>query len=297
MISLDDSQPDHRTGAWIALGLCAATVAARTVGPMAQSAAGPVVDWTALAATGAVAVAMVGRGVAPTWLRVQQLLRWCAWLMMIWLANGLPFDLLRLTRLIPLPVDWAAVASRSLAFAAVVALTRLLLARRAEARSTPRPRWPAFAAFALALPYPVMRTIWALGGTLGLNRVDAGGHGWLPWLACIPWLMAAALSLLLIASPRWMPRRLLVGSGWFATGFVALVGPGACWVLVTKLAAGAPDLQALGMAAWVPCLFYGSWLLWAVAAGAATYSYQLRTAIGPAEGANCPAAGRPLATV
>jgi hypothetical protein len=29
---------------------------------------------------------------------------------------------------------------------------------------------------------------------------------------------------------------------------------------------------------WVPGLFYGSWLLWPIAAGAATRSYQLRSA-------------------
>ncbi|MGE5846364.1 MAG: hypothetical protein ACM34O_06540 [Ignavibacteria bacterium] len=32
------------------------------------------------------------------------------------------------------------------------------------------------------------------------------------------------------------------------------------------------------MATWVPCLFYGSWLLWAITAGAATRSYQIRSA-------------------
>jgi len=31
-------------------------------------------------------------------------------------------------------------------------------------------------------------------------------------------------------------------------------------------------------ATWVPCLFYGSWLLWAIAAGGATRSYQLHSA-------------------
>jgi hypothetical protein len=33
-----------------------------------------------------------------------------------------------------------------------------------------------------------------------------------------------------------------------------------------------------GIAVWVFGLFYGSWLLWAMAAGAATRSYQLRSA-------------------
>jgi hypothetical protein len=102
----------------------------------------------------------------------------------------------------------------------------------------------------------------------------AAGDGFVPWLACIPWLMAAILSLLLVATPRWLPRRLLVGAGWFATAVVAMIGPAACWSLVTALAAGR-DLGLAGIANWVPCLFYGSWLLWAIAAAAATRAYQL----------------------
>ena len=58
---------------------------------------------------------------------------------------------------------------------------------------------------------------------------------------------------------------------------VAMVGPAACWSLITRLVEGG-DLGIKGMAPWVPGLFYGSWLLWAIAAGAATRSYQLRTA-------------------
>jgi hypothetical protein len=278
MNSPSEPQSGRRTGAWIALTLCAATVAARTLAPVARGATTPDIDWTGLVATGFAAIAALRPDRTASWPRLERISHGCALLLMIWLANGLPFDLLRLTRLIPLPIDWAAVGSRSLACAAAVVLTRLLLARRADAAACAAPRWPAYTAFVLALPYPVLRTIWAFGGTLGLDRPDAGGHGWLPWLACLPWLMAAALSLLLVHSPGWMPRRLLVGSGWLATAFVALIGPGACWVLVTKLAAGASDLQTLGMAAWVPCLFYGSWLLWAVAAGVATHTYQRRTA-------------------
>ena len=74
-----------------------------------------------------------------------------------------------------------------------------------------------------------------------------------------------------------MPRRLLLAAGWSATAIVAMIGPAACWSLVTTLVAGGdPGLQ--GIAIWVFGLFYGSWLLWAIAAGAATRSYQLRSA-------------------
>ena len=73
-----------------------------------------------------------------------------------------------------------------------------------------------------------------------------------------------------------MPRRLLLAAGWSATAVVAMIGPAACWALVTKLARAAIPIG--GIAIWVYCLFYGSWLLWAMAAAAATRSYQLRSA-------------------
>ena len=114
-------------------------------------------------------------------------------------------------------------------------------------------------------------------GRSGSCRPGAAGQGWAPWLACIPWLLAAALSLLLVSTWRWPPRRLLLAAGWSATAVVAMIGPAACWSLVTTLVGGRdPGLD--GIATWVPCLFYGSWLLWAIAAGAATRSYQLRIA-------------------
>jgi hypothetical protein len=47
--------------------------------------------------------------------------------------------------------------------------------------------------------------------------------------------------------------------------------------MVTTLASGR-DTGVKGIAVWVPCLFYGSWLLFAIAEGAATRSYQLRSA-------------------
>lgn len=51
-----------------------------------------------------------------------------------------------------------------------------------------------------------------------------------------------------------------------------------CWALVTALVAGSPNAGGGGIATWVFGLFYGSWLLWAIAVGAATRSYQLRSA-------------------
>jgi hypothetical protein len=107
--------------------------------------------------------------------------------------------------------------------------------------------------------------------------VWGGRQGLGPVRACRPWLLAAALSLLLVPTWCWIPRRLLLAAGWSATAFVALIGPAACWSLVIQLLKG-NDPGFRGIATWVFCLFYGSWFLWAIAAGAATRSYQLRSA-------------------
>jgi hypothetical protein len=69
-----------------------------------------------------------------------------------------------------------------------------------------------------------------------------------------------------------MPRRLLLAAGWTATTIVAVIGPSACWVMVKKLIVG-DDPGILGIASWVLCLFYGIWLLCAIAAGATTRWY------------------------
>jgi len=82
--------------------------------------------------------------------------------------------------------------------------------------------------------------------------------------------------LLLASTPRWMPRRLLLVAGWSATTAAAMVGPAACWSLVGGLIGGDADFGE--MHGWVFALVYGSWFLWAIAAGAATRSYQLRSA-------------------
>jgi hypothetical protein len=272
-----------RAEAWMALALCAAVPAARAVEQLVRNRpahAGSFAPyWLPLAATGLAAAGIVRlNGGPPRRLRVQRALLWGGLLLMVWAANGLPLDLLRLTPLIPLEVDWPGLATRTLALAAAVGLARLALARQAAPPSTPVATWYGYAAFVLALPYPVLRTSWALGGTLGLDRPGAAGQGWIPWLACIPWLLAAALSLFLATPPRWMPRRLLLTAGWLATAVVALIGPTACWSLITHLAAGGDNGGPRGIAIWVPGLFYGSWLLWAIAAGAATRRYQLRTA-------------------
>jgi hypothetical protein len=279
--------PGSRVEPWIALALCVAVLAARGLEQLVRqrpAGAGTFAPYWLPLATLVLAAAGIERlDGRPRLRRVQGALLWGGVLLMVWTANGLPLHLLRLTPLIPFPVDWPRLATQTLAFVAAIVLARLALARSA---SPPRPAaWYGYAAFVLALPYPVLRTWWAMGGTLGLAWPGAGGRGWAPWLACIPWLMAAALSLLLVSKRHWMPRRLVLVAGWSATAIVALVGPAACWALVTALVSGrGPDI---GIAPWVVALFYGSWLLWAIAAGAATRAYQLRSTALPASPPSC----------
>lgn len=268
-----------RSGQMIALALCAAVLATTALqqlipnGPEYAGSFAP--NWIPLVAAGLAAAGIIRLNNSPRWIRVQQTLLWSGLLLMVWTANGLPLDLLRMTPLMPVGVDWPGLATRTLALTAAIMLAHLALARPATPAATRAASWYGYAAFVLALPYPVLRLCWALGGTVGLMYPGAAGSGFSPLLIAIPWLLAAVLSLLLVSERSWIPRRLLLSAGWSATTIVAMIGPAAFWSMITKLVEGG-DLGLKGMATWVPCLFYSSWFLWAIAAGAATRSYQLR---------------------
>lgn len=266
---------------WIGLALCASMILSWVLGHLApdRPTYGEIFapDWLPPAAAGIAAAAIVPVEGPLRWLRMQRALRWSGLLLSVWAASGLPLDVFRVVGLIPLGVDWPGLATRALALAVALLLARRTLASPA-APGAPRPHsWYGYAAFVFALPYPVLRTHWALGGTLGLLSPGAAGEGLAAWLFSIPWLVAAGLSLFLVSPPRWMPRRLLLFGGWSATAIVATIGPAACWSLVAALASGA-DAESGGIQVWVFALFYGSWFLWAIAAGGATRSYQLRSA-------------------
>jgi len=291
MKSPSQDTPGSRAGRWIALFLCAAVAAAGTVEQLLRNAPanGPTLapDWIALAAAVIAAAGILPLNGRPRWPRAQGVLRWSGLLLMLWAANGLPFDLLRLAGWIPLPASWPGLVTKTLALAATLVLARLALARPAVAATTRAATWYGYAAFALALPYPVLRAVWALGGTIGLTRPGGGGQGYAPLVLAIPWVLAAILSLLLVPTWRRMPRRLLLIAGWTATAIVGMIGPAACWMLLSVLTGRVAPVSAgprgpAGVAFWVFALFYSSWFLFAIAAGAATRSYQLRSALEPA---------------
>ena len=287
-----ESQSSHSLGSravpWVALALCAFVPLSRAIEHLVSNRsafAKPFApDWLPLAAACFAAAGVVRLNAAPLWLRIQRALRWGGLLLMVWIANGLPFDLLTMAGLIGDPatgrrasVDWPGFATRTLALAAAVLLARLVLARPAAGASSRAAKWYGYAAFLFALPYPVLRLHWSFGGTLGLGWPGAAGKGFAPLLFAVPFVLAAALSLLLVSPRRWKPRLLMLTAGWTATAILAMIGPAACWVIVNTLASHR-DIGLRGIAIWVPCLFYGSWLLLAIAEGAATRSYQLRSA-------------------
>lgn len=269
-----------RAERWIGLALCAGIVVGWAIqrlvpSPSILPALAP--DWLSPAAAGIAAAALAPLEGPPLWRSAQKALWWCSLCLMVWSANGLPLDVLRVVGLIPVGVDWAELATRGFALGVALVLIHPALALPADPRSLHPATWYGYAAFVFAMPYPVLRTIWAFGGTLGLGWPGAAGEGVVPWLFSIPWLVAAAVSLLLVSPPRWIPRRLLLAGGWSGTAIVGMIGPAACWSLVAAVLGGA-DPALGGIELWVFALFYGSWLLWAIVAGAATRSYQLRSA-------------------
>src|SRR5512140_201123 len=118
-----------RAAPWIALALCAAVLASRVVEQLVRSRSADAQtfapDWLPLVAVGFAAAGVVRPDGAHLWLRVRRALSWGGLLLMVWTANGLPLDLLRIVGLIPLKVDWPGVATRTLAIAAAVMLGRI----------------------------------------------------------------------------------------------------------------------------------------------------------------------------
>ena len=125
--------PGNKAKHWIALSLCAAVLIAGLLKqlvpdrPDYADSFAPV--WISFIAAGFAAAGIIRFKYRHRLLRVQRALLWGGILLMVWTANGLLFDLLRLTPLMPPGIDWPGMATRSLALAAVVALARIALAR------------------------------------------------------------------------------------------------------------------------------------------------------------------------
>ncbi len=135
-------------------------------------------DWISIAAAFPAVSGIMLFNNRPGWLRLQRALLCVSLLLMVWTANGLPFDLLHLTPLMPPGVDWPGLITRSFALAAAVIIARMVLAFPTHSQNAiPPASWYGYAAFVLALPYPVLRTYWAFGGSVGLEYPGAAGIG------------------------------------------------------------------------------------------------------------------------
>lgn len=266
----------RRIGLALCVGVLLGSVIQRLLADLPDYARIFAPGWLALAAAVFAAAGLMLQARSPWSSRLQTSIRWIGLLLMVWAANGLPLDWLRVAGLIPGGVDWPGLATRTTALAAVIVLGYLML-QGSSTSATARAAWYGYAAFGLALPYPILRLHWAFGGTLGLLRPGAAGEGFAPLLIAIPFVLGAILSLLLVSPRRWIPRWALLAAGWSATALLGMVGPAGTWAFVSMLANGGGADNG-GIAIWVFGLFYGSWLLWAIAAGVATRSYQLRTA-------------------
>lgn len=280
--SIYTSKNRTTAGEWVSLALCIAVLASWVFQNFIFTGDTKVVSPLWLQPVAAMLGALGIMRLSSGWERLWKALYVIGLLFMVWAANKVLFDFLTMAGLIGDPatggrarVDWPGTISRIIAFAAAVALARQALKEPAPGSTTPA-SWYGYAAFVLALPYPLFRIIWALGGTLGITHPGAAGEGFEPLILAIPWVLAAVLSLLLVSPRKWIPRRLLLVTGWTATAIVASIGPIALWSMITMLASGEGQSKE-EIATWVFCLFYTSWFLWAIAAFAATRSYQLRS--------------------
>jgi len=190
-----------------------------------------------------------------------------------WSVAQLLFDGLRMVGLVPLPVSWSGFGLRLLLLlAATAALVPLLTAARENrgrcdqcGRVLPGPlgrvpRWPIIVALFFALPYPLFRISWLLGGTVG-RTADAAADPALEVTMAAAGLLLVALALVLLVGqgPGWL-RAVLGVTGLVVGGLLAVTfGPAAVATAVAAATGGLDDM--LGMAWWIPLLFYGSWPL------------------------------------
>ena len=208
-----------------------------------------------------------------------------------WSVVMLPFDVLRIVGLVPLPLHLGGMCLRLLLLiAAGAVLVPALQARRAGHERCPScgrvvpgrldrvPAWPGVVAVAAALVYPALRTVWAFGGTFGtigepldLEPAVAWGAAAAGWV-----LVAVAVVLLAGHGPRW--ARALLGLGGVAVGAGMILIGGLAGVLAATMLAteGLQSTQGDGLMTWVFLLVYGLWFLAGLNLVAAAWRYWAR---------------------
>ncbi|HSN11246.1 MAG TPA: hypothetical protein VLS51_03970, partial [Propionibacteriaceae bacterium] len=136
-----------------------------------------------------------------------------------WSDGALMFDALRVVRLVPLPLNgWGFALRLLLLVGTVLGTWPVVEARHASQGRCPScrrwrpgplgrlPRWPALVGVVFALPYPVLRVTWLLGGTLGTTgeRVQADRTLQLVMATAGVFLVALATVLLIDRGPTWL---------------------------------------------------------------------------------------------
>ncbi|QKG23222.1 hypothetical protein [Actinomadura verrucosospora] len=235
------------------------------------------------------------KGFAPPWatlagaaLAVAFALRGSAWtgriaaVLLLWAGGGAVLDAFRAffwATGIPAgefaQVNWGGASMRAAGLLAA-GLVVAMLARGAEGPWRERP-WLGYAAFALAFPYPLLKLYWSLGGTVA--RPDPYTEGF-PYMESVMLAGGAVLSLALVQDwGRRLPRRALLVPAWTATGALVSMGALAGFGSLSQalgLTDGPVDFGAPASVAMVGTV-YGSWLLFGLALGGATLTYQRLT--------------------
>ncbi|GAA4263974.1 hypothetical protein [Dactylosporangium darangshiense] len=232
-------------------------------------------------------------GLIPRWAVLTA--GWCGCVLLVWSVGGIVFDGLRALAVLGVPglppvVDWAGFMTRAFALVADVLLAKTVLSYQRTSRAgcprcgripavaAPTGTWLGYAACLLALPYPLLKVYWSMGGTVAGSVVAATSVEGFPIGEIVIFSMVGLLALALVQ--RWgrvFPRWTLLGGGWTATGALVTMGALAGFGSLAQ-ALGLVDGPAhLAGAGWVVSVVYGSWLLLGVALGGAVVSYQRRT--------------------
>ncbi len=272
-----------------AAGLAMVVLAIQTSDEMLDYGVGivpAVVPW--LSACLSVAVAAVGLNERRATSAVGSVLIGALVASTAWSVTMLPFDALRIVGLVPLPLSgWGLALRLLLLLAATAALVPVLRVRRARQERCPSchrilpgaldhvPRWPAAVAVVFALPYPVLRVHWALGGTFGTARQPLDLDPAVAWGVVVVGAMLVAFTLLLLIGrgPRW--ARGLFGLGGLVAGTALAVNGGLAAMVALSLIAseGFQSSQDDGLMTWTFLLVYGSWFVAGLGVIVASWRY------------------------
>jgi hypothetical protein len=276
----------------LAAGAAMAILATRTTDEMLDYSVGvvpAVVPW--LSAWLSVAVALLGLSERHTMSAPMTVLIGGLVFTTAWSITMLPFDLLRIVALVPLPLSpWGLGLRLLLLGAAVGALLPVLRTRNAHHERCPAchrtlpgpldrvPRWPAAIAVVFALVYPTLRVIWAMGGTFGTTGTPLDLDPAVAWgvVGVGAVLVAFTLILLVGRGPVW--ARALFGLGGLVAGMgLAVIGGLAASRSAAQIAT--EGLQSSGndeLMIWTFLLVYGSWFVTGLAVIAASWRYWAR---------------------